>query len=237
MAAKVVIAVLAKGHYERCDIRDFILGIYCSGNPLVGRLINATVDQSPTTAARNSVVAKCRSMGFASKDKILMIDHDMVPSMTFFEHAMKFLTDHPGPNVIGSPYCGGPPGMEVQVVERDGLGVVRRVTREEAAERVGTQKTLLVGTGLMLANMAAFDAVKPPIFDYTYDTPAMEVASQTEDFYFCANLAAAGGNAFVAWDHWSMHDKSVVIGKPDRRRLAGDEWKDGVRPDGEEANP
>lgn len=213
-ACKILIAVLARGHYERCEIRDFILGVYCSGNPLVGKIINATVDRSPTTTARNNLVGECFRQKFAPKDKVLMIDHDMVPSTTFFDHALKFLNEYHGPTVIGSPYCGAAPDCEVQVCEQDQNGIVRRVTHDEAAERHGTRPTMMVGTGMMMANMAAFEILKRPYFDYSYETPDMEVASQTEDFYFCANLLAAGGRVFCSWDHWSGHDKPWVVGKP-----------------------
>ncbi len=216
MAAKVLLVSLAHGFYERCEIRDFFVAAYCCGNPLVGKIINATQSKCPTTSARNEIVGQCRAMGFEPNDKILMVDHDMVPSMTFFEHAMRVLTDNPGATAIGSPYCGKPPECEVQVVEQDVNGIVRRVSRDEAAVKTGTLPTMLVGTGLFMANVAAFNAVVPPYFDYTYETPAMEKASQTEDFYFCAKLLAAGGKVFCAWDHWSLHDKSCLIGKPSK---------------------
>ena len=80
------------------------------------------------------------------KTFLLMIDHDMVPSVSFFDHAVKFLNEYHGPTVIGSPYCGAAPDCEVQVCEQDQNGIVRRVTHDEAAERHGTRPTMMVGT-------------------------------------------------------------------------------------------
>ena len=214
MAAKIIIARVARGSWTRTEVSDFIVGAYCSSSPLAGKIVVATVDQEPTSCARNMVVKQCRAHGWNKDDVIMMVDDDMIPNPGFFDEALRVLYHNPGPTVVASPYCGAASGFPVLVQEKDHNGILRGISRQAAARKTGTQETFLVGTGLIATTLATFDAISPPYFDYTYDSQEMNQAVQTEDYYFCCKVLLAKGKVFCTWDHWSDHAKTIVITKP-----------------------
>lgn len=216
MAVKVLIVSVARHKWERSEVGEFKAAAYCCGNARVGKIILATVDKEPTSCARNFTVASAQFSGLSGDDLVFMLDNDHSPNIHFFNHAVNWFAAHPGPAVVASPYCGGEPEYGVQVLGKDDNNVIRRVSRDEAAAREGTGEVVAVGTGVFAANMRAFDLVAEPWFEYGYDSPRHLEAIQTEDFYFTANLTAAGGKVWCAWDHWSLHHKPQGIGKPEK---------------------
>jgi hypothetical protein len=205
---RVLLVRICRGSWERVEVGRFLAHACCVA--ALDRHIDVLVqdvDQEPTSCARNAAVALARQIGAGI---LLMVDADMLPSLTFFQHAINFLLAHRGAVVIGSPYCGAPPGRLVQVL---GQGAAR-VSRSEAARATGTQLVYCVGTGLFAANMAAFDLLPPPQFDYEYEGPERTLAT-TEDFAFCRRFSDAGGRVYCAWGHWSSHAKVEIVGKPE----------------------
>ena len=222
---KVAIARISRGGQERVEIGTWLVACWC--DPVVdpGTVLDSldTIDAEPTPAARATAVLRCRKMGYTANDVLIMIDNDMVPDIenvghradNFYNRAVRFLADHPGPYVIAAPYCGGPPKRDVQVVGVDG----KRVMRAEAAKKRHIEQVAGIGTGLFAANLAVYDAVEKagnlPWFDYRYaDEPMRATVSATEDMYFCEKLNAAGGKIFCDWEYWSAHSKTELVGKP-----------------------
>lgn len=213
----VLIVRIARGSWERCEVGSWLAGVtaHAVGAGLDIRI--GTIDQEPTTTARNKAVRVAREIGAGV---LVMVDDDMLPAEGFFPRALDFLAKHPGPVVVGSPYCGArSAGCPVQVMLPAGDGLAR-VHRDYAAGRTGFEPVGAVGTGLIACNLLAFAAVEPPFFDYAYTSPAREEVAETEDFHFCRKLTAAGGRVWVDWDSWSGHCKAEVIGKPE----SGGSW-------------
>lgn len=221
---RVVVFRICRGSWERVEVGTWLANLYTRPHPRVRELMHATIDQEPTPAARNHAVEVARS---AKADVLVMVDDDMVPAEGFFDSAIDHLRDHPGAVVIGSPYCGARAGgCAVQVMQRPVSALVakpgeqselfmERVEREDAAKRKGIELVHAVGTGLLACNMAAFDALAEPYFDYEYTTPSRSNVALTEDFYFTRDLSTAGGRVYVDWDHWSSHAKVEIVGKPE----------------------
>lgn len=204
----VLILRIARGKWERAEVGTWLADCYCqvqSGLKL-GRLLHGIIDGEPTSAARNSAVFSARR---AEVDVLVMVDADMDPAPGFFRRAVEFLADHRGAVVIGSPYCGAPPECNVQAT----IGGAR-IGRTEAAAMQGIRLVGCIGTGLIACNLAAFDAMEGPCFDYSYATPGREQVSETEDFQFTRRLTAAGGRVYADFDSWSGHAKESIIGKP-----------------------
>lgn len=213
---RVLLARMVRGQWMRPEVGDFQVEAYahCIRHNLalsVGR-----IDQTPTDCARNMTVWSARQLG---ADVVCMVDHDMAPAPGFFAHALDFLQTHRGPTVIASPYCGQPPAALVQVVDEGPGGVARRVGRGDAARRRGDECVLAVGTGLIFANIEAFDLLNqtglPAYFQFAFDGPEHRAALASEDMFFCLQLSRAGGQVWCAWDYWSGHAKTELVGKPD----------------------
>lgn len=207
----VLIARIARGKWERSEVGTWLAQCYCdalTGRVKIGRLIHELVDAEPTSVARNAAVRVARRESF---DVLFMVDADMVPAGGFFMHALRFLKDATGAVIIGSPYCGVPPACDVQVMKP---GTFERYTRDEAKALTGNTAVGAIGTGLLAFNVAAFDKLSPPYFDYEYPDERRETVSRTEDVSFTRRLTEAGGRVFAAWDEWSGHAKEAIVGKP-----------------------
>lgn len=217
----ILIARICRGSWERCEVGDFLVSsfVYAAHNGV--NMLLGNVDQEPTTAARNNAVSQALAAGI---DILIMVDDDMVPAPRFFEQAVQFWnggkTGRGGLNmrpfnkdrcVLGSPYCGSPPGRLVQVLDSD----LQRMTRQFAMNRSGIGQVRCVGTGLIAIDLRCLSLIEPPYFDYDYTDAVRTNVKWTEDFYFCNRIHEAGGKVWCAWDQWSGHAKTEVVGKPE----------------------
>ncbi len=211
---KVMLAVITRSMNVRFSVTTWIFEAYNVVDPSARVYGVNVVSAEPTSCARNTAVKQARDHGLSGADILMQVDDDMVPAAGWYARALKVLADHPGPTAVGSPYCGAAPLRRVNVQRCDGV----RYSREEAAYLKNVQQVACVGTGLIAANMDAFDAIEAanllPWFDYEYEDKYRCKASCTEDFYFCRVLNAAGGRVFCDWESWSGHDKREVVGKP-----------------------
>ncbi len=208
---KVLLARLAHGGWERTEVGDFLLDAYAACAQYKVRLMLGKLDQCPTTCARNTVFKRAQE---AQADVVCMVDNDMAPPLGLFDHALKFLAKHKGAVAIGSPYCGAPPKEEVQVVIRDAGGTPVRMSREDAARRTGDQLVYGIGTGVWFCNKAALTLLEPPQFEYVYDGVELLNALATEDIVWSERFTEAGGRIYAAFDYWSGHAKTKVVGRP-----------------------
>lgn len=218
MQTKVAIARISRGCNERTEIGTWLVA--CYSDPVLDDsvLLHAldVIDIEPTSVARNRAVMRARSQGYGPNDILLMVDNDMVPADDFYNRAVRFLMDHPGPVMFGSPYRGAAPRRDVQV--SDALSG-KRLRVEDAVGKRHIDQVSGMGTGLFACNMAAYDAIEEagllPWFDYIYaDPPFNSLVKATEDFDFCVKLNKAGGRIFTDWESWSLHCKVERIGKP-----------------------
>jgi hypothetical protein len=221
---KVAIARISRGCSERTETGTWLAA--CFVDPIVpANLIPAldVLDVEPTPLARIKAVMRAREAGYRAGDVLIMIDNDMVPpddctgvGDNWYNRAVRFFEDRPGPNVFASPYCGAAPKRDVQAVDINGV----RYTRERAALCRHIDQVAGMGTGLMAFDMACFDVIEKagllPWFEYTYeDPPYNSRMSSTEDMVFCRKLNDAGGRIYCDWESWSGHAKVEIVRKPE----------------------
>lgn len=245
----ILIARLSYGGFERVEIANWLVqtALALHEHPRVANCFHKIVTGYPTPRVRNQVLKLCREKRI---DFAVMIDEDMVPDVhsfdracgydhlpamrdqkNFFPHALDFALEHPGPCVIGAPYCAGPPEERVLVSrfrEKQSdcpnamLGGIQLscFTREEAAERTGFEMVSSLPTGLILIDMRTLDVLGAPWFDYEYkDVHETELAS-TEDTVFSRNALYLGIPQYCAWQSWAAHIKTKVVGRPRRYPIA-----------------
>ena len=214
MRPEVLLMRMVRGLWERAEVGTWLVECYCQvlqRKVPVQRLEHGTMDCFPHHAARNSTAKVMLAESFGI---LFMVDHDMVPSPSFFRRAVGFLSEHNGPILLGSPYRTGAPNRWVEVcIEEDGLA--SRVSCKEAAQLRGIKEVAGVGTGLVAINRAAFELVEPPYFDFEFTDASKEVIAWGEDHHFCRKLIAAGGKVMCDWESWSGHAKIEVVEKPD----------------------
>jgi hypothetical protein len=155
----------------------------------------------------------------------------MADQKNFFPAALDFALEHPGPCVIGAPYCAGPPEERVLVSkfrERESDNPSEIVnglrlecfTREEAAQLTGLGMVSSLPTGLMMIDMRTLELMGPPWFHYEYkDNWETEIAS-TEDTVFSRNALYLGVPQYCAWQSWAAHIKTKAVGRPRRYPIA-----------------
>lgn len=202
------------------------------------------IADTPITMTRNDAVKRAIQGGF---DLLLMVDNDMAPdcesrsrtpdpaAKPFWPVALDFVLNHPGPCVVGAPYCGPPPD-ELPYVFRwrnkeshtaDPSDSLQMYTREEAAAMAGVQEVAALPTGLILFDVRAFKKLPPPWFTYQYkgDGPECPGCGQakpglqtekasTEDVVLTRDLSLLGIPQYCAWDSWAGHIKRKVVRKP-----------------------
>ena len=243
MKADVMLARFPGGGTEHTPCVDWLMDAEQAlrTHPQVGRYARYKIDDTPITMGRNRAMKVAKEQGF---DFLLMVDSDMDPdyylgadprAVPFLEVAVPFLLAHPGPAVIGVPYCGPPPHENVYVFrwrnkQSDHPNVdieLAQYTREEAAVMGGVGEVAALPTGLILIDMRCYDLVrdakraavgphgKPtPFFYYEWtDDDATDKAS-TEDVTFSRDLSWAGVKQYCAWDSWAGHVKKKTVGKP-----------------------
>lgn len=269
----VLIARLSYNGTERVEIANWLVqtAIELHNHPRVANVFHKIMMGYPTPRIRNSVMKLCREKGIHFA---VMIDDDTVPDVhspgaavgyehlpkmrdqqNFFPAALDFALEHPGPCVIGAPYCAGPPEERVLVsrfrekqsddpsAHCNGGLKLECFTRDEAAPKTGFEMVSALPTGLILIDMRVCAVLKPPYFDYEYrDEEQTELAS-TEDTVFSRNALYLGVPQYVAWQSWCAHLKIKAVGRPRKYPLAAvpaqvnQSIREGVERERREARP
>jgi hypothetical protein len=227
MQVKVLLARFPFGASEHPAVTNwYAQTLYkAKTDPRISDILHMEEDDTPITMSRNKTMRQAQLHGV---DVVCMIDSDMVPDLIpgappFWETALDFLLKHDGPCCVGAPYCGKPPhevpfAHKIAKKQGDHPNVdfsIELYTREEAAIRSGFAEMPCLPTGLILVDVRALDAIKPPWFDYEWaDPPYNTTKASTEDCYFTRNLCLAGVPQYMAWDCWAGHYKSKIVGKP-----------------------
>jgi hypothetical protein len=239
----ILIARLSYNGYERVEIGNWLVqtAIALHEHPRVSNCFHKIVTGYPTPRVRNEVLEICRTKRI---DFALMIDDDVVPDVhsptsavgydhlpkmgdqiNFMPAALDFALEHPGPCVIGAPYCAGPPDERVLVsrfrekasddpnVHCGGLQL-EGFTRDEAAVKTGLEMVSALPTGLMLIDTRTLNVLGAPWFDYEYKDPQQTQLASTEDTVFSRNALYLGIPQYCAWQSWAAHVKTKVVGRP-----------------------
>lgn len=242
---EVLIARLSYSGTERVEIGNWLVqtAFAMHEHPRVANVHHKIVTGYPTPRVRNQVLKICRErrVHFA-----VMIDDDIVPDVhsrdsavgydhlvkmddqrNFFPAALDFALEHPGPCVIGAPYCAGPPEERVLVSrfrekESDNPNEITGgleltcFSRDEAAAKTGFEMVSSLPTGLILIDMRTLDVMGAPWFDYEFaDHWHTELAS-TEDTVFSRNALYLGIPQYCAFQSWCAHIKNKAVGRPRR---------------------
>lgn len=233
----VMIARFPYGASDHPDTTDWLAQTLgrISKDPRIGRVFSERYDDTPITMTRNKAVKDAQK---AVVDVLCMVDSDMKPdaylptnryrlgtdpdAKPFWDTSFDFLLDHPTPCVIGAPYCGRPPIENVFVFrwatdESNHPNVrpkLEQFSREEAAMWKGIAEVAALPTGLILYDMRAFDAIKPPYFEYEWEDETASAKGSTEDVYNTRDLSLAGVKQYCNWDAWAGHWKMKCVGKP-----------------------
>lgn len=245
----IMIARLSYSGLERVEIGNWLVqtAIALHEHPRVSNCFHKIETGYPTPRVRNKCLKICREKGIHF---LVMIDDDMVPDVhspgaavgydhlpkyrdqqNFLPSALDFALEHPGPCVIGAPYCAGPPEERVLVSrfrEKQSdcpnapVGGLKLecFSRDEAAERTGFEMVSALPTGLILIDLRVLDVLGAPWFDYEYaDHHQTELAS-TEDTVFSRNALYLGVPQYCAWGSWAAHIKTKPVGRPRKYPIA-----------------
>lgn len=224
----VLFARFPYGGTESHHVGDWLAGTVHAAktDPRISAVRKMSVNDTPITMTRNRVLKQALAQGV---DVVCMVDSDMRPDLPlpgarpFWPTALDFLLKHEGPCLVAAPYCGPPPHENVYIFRWANLQSdapdpdfrLEQFTREEAAARAGFEEVAALPTGLMLIDMRAIKAVRPPWFEYEYvDPPFNTEKASTEDVVFTRNLSLAGVPNYVLWDSWAGHLKTKCVGKP-----------------------
>lgn len=229
---------------EEPECVDWLMGLegWAATDPRLEMEVHRFAD-TPITMTRNQAVRTALREDF---DLLLMVDNDVAPDVErgfdpsarpFWPAALEFVLGHPGPCVVGAPYCGPPPHENVYVFRWKAKeshcpdrGVsIEQYGREEAAALSGIQEVAALPTGLILFDVRAFKALPAgrPAFSYQYKGDGPECAgcgqprpgeqaekASTEDVVLTRDLSLAGVKQYCAWDSWAGHVKRKVVRKP-----------------------
>ena len=199
------------------------------------------LNDTPITMTRNRMFQLAQKGGI---DLLLIVDSDIVPdcelgedpaAKPFFDTSVDFLLNHPGPCVVGAPYCGPPPHENVYVFQWTNWGgrqpnvdlALEQYPREEAARLTGIREVGALPTGLMLLDMRAFKGIPHPwtYYEWKGDGPPCphcgvrargpeSEKGSTEDVTLTRDLSLAGVKQYCNWDAWAGHVKQKVVRKP-----------------------
>src|SRR5262249_44129455 len=119
MKAKVMFTRFPGGNAEHPDTTDWMIEtvIKAKSDPRIDDVLHWRISDTPITMGRNRAHKIAKKAG---ADFLVMIDSDMKPDLpgekTFWDVAWPFMFDpaerqkygieHPGPCMIGAPYCG-----------------------------------------------------------------------------------------------------------------------------------
>jgi len=192
-----------------------------------------SVNNSRILMCRNMAVQDARQSGATH---LLFVDPDMCPdyyvewdekgnpagdAKPFFREAWAFAQAHPG-GVYAAPYCGVPPKEHIHVFAEDQNGVLARLPHDQAKDLRGWMQVAAVGTGLMLIDMAVFDAldqktpngeIQPHFMDVYTDSTYTKLR-WSQDVTFCKRCTDAGVPVYVNFDCWCRHQQFKWVGRP-----------------------
>lgn len=246
---EILIARLSYNGTERVEIANWLVqtALALNDHPRVANVHHKILTGYPTPRVRNQALKITRERRFHF---VVMIDDDIVPDVhspgracgyehlpamedqcNFFPHALDFALEHPGPCVIGAPYCAGPPEERVLVSrfreresdnpnEISGGLKLECFTRDEAAVRTGFEMVSSLPTGLILIDMRTLDVLGAPWFDYEYADHFQTELASTEDTVFSRNALYLGVPQYCAWQSWCAHVKVKAVGRPRRYPVA-----------------
>ena len=242
----ILIARLSYNGYERVEIANWLVqtALILHEHPRVANAFHKIVTGYPTPRVRNEIIKLAATKGI---NFVVMIDDDVVPDVhspdracgydhlpmmsdqhNFFPAALDYALEHPGPCVIGAPYCAGPPEERVLVSRfrekesdnpngaADGGLQLTCFTRDEAAPKSGFEMVSSLPTGLILIDMRTFKVLGPPWFEYEYKDPHQTELASTEDTVFSRNALYLGIPQYCAWSSWAAHLKIKAVGRPRR---------------------
>lgn len=246
MKVKVLVATFPYGGSEVVAVRNWLVTTakQMATDPRIESVHHMDVNDTPITMSRNRVAKFALQSGF---DYVLMVDSDMHPDMylgnpaalakPFWPSSFEFALSHRDrPLCVAAPYCGPPPHENVYIFrwankQSDHPNAdlsLEQYSREEAAIRAGFEEVAALPTGIFLADVRAFERVKPSWFEYEYEDPPYNTRkASTEDVFFTRNASLAGVPQYVNWDAWAGHAKYKVVGKPSL--LTCDQVRDSFR--------
>lgn len=228
---------------EEPELVDWLMGLEpsCMRDGRIGRFDVMRFADTPITMTRNAAALEALKGGY---DLLLMCDNDTIPDVErgedpqakpFWPVALDFVLNHPGPCVVGAPYC-GPPPEELPYVFRwrnkeshaaNPTESLQMYTREEAAAMSGVHEVAALPTGLILFDVRAFRALPPPWFTYQYkgDGPECPACGEpkprfqtekasTEDVVCTRDMSILGVRQYCTFDSWAGHVKRKVVRKP-----------------------
>lgn len=222
---RIAFARFTYGDWEHPDVSDWVINAAMKAymHPRVDSVAFWRRSDTPITMVRNDCLKRLREAGV---DYVFMIDNDMKPDLPgekpFFDNAFDFALNHQGPLIIGAPYCGQPPRESVHVARwedhqndaDDYDFVIAGIPRREAVDKKGMERVAAMGTGLMLVDLKALDALGPPWFYYEYTDGWQTDKASTEDIVFTRNASLCGVPVYCAWDSWAGHWKPKLVTKP-----------------------
>lgn len=215
---------------ESPDICDWLLNSIKGllGDERIEDYRISRVDDTPISMCRNASAQAALDWG---ADLILFVDNDMKPdylvgqdpdARPFLPTAFNFWWKHPGPCMVGAPYCCGGEKEEPLCFrwhtprsgEQDAGYALQRFGREESASFRGLQRCAALPTGLLLVDLEVFKTMPQPWFYYEYTSGACIEKASTEDVTFTRDCALSGFPLYCAWDSWAGHWKRKLVGKP-----------------------
>ncbi len=192
-------------------------------DPRISEVFTTRPDDTPITMTRNQAVERAKKQGC---DYLLMLDSDMAPDLPgeqpFWDTAFDFAYQHPGPCLIGAPYCGPPPFSNVYVFRwaqpvnphADRRMTLEMFPREEAAGKRQIEEVAALPTGLILIDLRAIDRFVPPYFYYEWKDPTQSEKASTEDVTFTRDISLSGTPIYCAWGSWAGHWKRWLATRP-----------------------
>lgn len=194
-------------------------------DPRISEIVRFKAMDTPIPMCRNRCLREALERGV---DYLLMLDNDMSPDLPlpgakpFWDSSWDKMLSLGEPALIAAPYCGPPPIENVYIFRwtsnrngvPDGDFHLEQYGREEASRLVGFEAVAALPTGLILIDMRAIAAIKPPWFYYEYTDHFESQKASTEDVTFTRDLSLAGIPIYVNWDAWAGHWKELMVGKP-----------------------
>ena len=211
--------------------------IAAKADPRIGKITEATENDTPITMVRNRFVEQARLL---EADILVMVDSDQEPDMyadkpKFWDTTFDFIFNHydRGPCVVGAPYVGPPPkggggwGECCYVFRWASLNSgpnkelnLQMYGRDEAATLTGICPVAALPTGLIAYDMRCFDLIEHPYFEYEWKDEKQCQKASTEDVENTRNISLAGcrdlgyNPVYCNWDCWAGHWKPLCAGKP-----------------------
>src|SRR5262249_10242601 len=174
--------LFSNGQAEQPDVTDWLVQtvIKAKSDPRIKSVMNFRKADTPIPMVRNECIERAQEKG---ADILVMVDSDMAPDLylgrdrnarPFWDTTLEFVLDHAGPCVVAPPSCGPAPHENVYVFrwashQSDHPNPDNRLeayTREEAAGLTGIRRAAALPTGLIMIDMRAIEAIKPPYFYY-----------------------------------------------------------------------